>query len=71
MKIERGIKPPERAVPVYPWAKLKVNESFTVANDPETKRKLFIAASAWKRRHPGWSYTTRVEGDLLRIWRIK
>jgi hypothetical protein len=71
MKIEKGIKPPKRAVKTYRWAKLKINDSFTVANDPVTKQKLFTAASTYKRRHPPWNYTTQVEGDLLRVWRIK
>jgi hypothetical protein len=76
MKIERGVKlPPARAArnEVYPWAKMRLGDSFTVPIDMETRRRVQSAASIYKKRHPGWDYATRLEPEnkCMRIWRIK
>ena len=33
------------------------------------RKNVFEAASQYKRRNPGWNYTTRVVGKTLQIWR--
>jgi hypothetical protein len=76
MKIERGVKlPPARAArnEVYQWAKMRLGDSITVDIDLETRRRAQSAASTYKRRHPGWDYTTRLEPEdgVMRIWRLK
>lgn len=55
----------------YPFAELKVGQSFTVPVERGTRTR--AAASIWKTNHPGWDYATRLyrsEG-ILRIWRTK
>ena len=52
----------------YPFGSLKVGESFFV--DDATATKARLAASAWKRNHPGWDYTGRNEEGGVRIWRL-
>lgn len=77
IEIERGVRLPPRLprqpVTIYPWAKLRIGNSFTVSIDPEVRRKAQIAASTYKRRNPGWCYTTRLEHEdgVMRIWRTK
>jgi len=46
---------------------MNVGDSFLVTADMATRARM--AAAARKRMHPGWDYTTRKEGDCLRIWR--
>jgi hypothetical protein len=53
----------------YPWAQMEVGQCFDVM--PEEFRFARIAASAWKRTHPGWNYTTRKNPDGGRIWRTE
>ena len=72
-KMERGIKvPPKRQSEVYPWSTMRIGDSFTVPIDLETRRRTQVAASTYKRRHPGWCYATRLErgNRVMRVWRI-
>ena len=72
-KMERGIKlPPKRQYEVYRWSTMRIGDSFTVPMDLETRRRVQIAASTYKRRHPGWKYATRLEPEngVMRVWRI-
>src|ERR1700693_30416 len=72
-KMERGIKvPPKRQYEVYRWSTMRIGDSFTVPIDLETRRRVQIAASTYKRRHPAWRYATRLEHEngVMRVWRI-
>jgi hypothetical protein len=72
-KMERGIKmPPPRRNEVYSWSTMRIGDSFTVDIDLETRRRAQVAASTYKRRHPGWRYATRLEHEngVMRVWRI-
>lgn len=53
--------------PSYPFAVMRVGSSFGASGDEAAK--IGSAAKIWKRRHPGWNYVTRKEGDAFRIWR--
>ena len=54
----------------YPIDQLKVGDSFTVKKgNAATSARL--SAVHYKKTHTGWNYMTRVEGDRVRIWRIK
>jgi hypothetical protein len=72
--IETNVPPPafhanspgRRAV--YPFAALQVGDSFLATG--EHARRAGGAAKIWKRRHPGWDYTTRVEKGGTRVWRM-
>jgi hypothetical protein len=70
MNIEQGVPiPPSHSSMVrYPFAEMKVGESFTLPKGQQ--RKLRVAASHFKGRNPGWDYVTRIEGDQVRLWRI-
>lgn len=48
---------------------MKVGDSFTVANEKNAASAVRGSLTAWKRRNKGWSYATRVDGDMLRVWR--
>lgn len=52
---------------VYPFERMDVGDSFLVPSDRGMKARL--AASAWKRNHSGWDYTSRQDVDGVRIWR--
>ena len=73
IKIEKGIKAPEKRVGgniKYPFSDMKVGDSFVV--NAAKKQSLYLCISKYKRRHKGWDYTTRtIDGDDLRVWRIK
>lgn len=58
----KGGKPP-----LYPFADLPVGGSFALPW--AFASRIGDAAKQWKRRHPGWNYCTRKEGDQIRVWR--
>ena len=70
MKVESDVPPPKYTGQAwntkYPWREMKVNDSI-LADNPETARR---AAQGFARRHKGWRFTCRMEGDKLRIWCI-
>lgn len=52
----------------YAFPEMRVGDSFIVpAVDGGSLRS---AASQHKDRHPDWNYATRLEGDVVRLWRI-
>mgnify|MGYP000511689534 FL=1 len=51
----------------YPFASMMPGDSFLVGQVDAQRARL--AASAWKRRFPGFDYTTRAEDGGLRVWR--
>lgn len=52
---------------VYPFPAMQIGDSFSL---PVGRSNVVrFSASQWKRRHPGWDYTSRVDGDVIRIWR--
>lgn len=52
----------------YPFDTLGVGQSFVVPS--EQGDLVRSAAKMWKRRHPGWDYTTRSRDGTTRVWRI-
>lgn len=70
--MERGVRlPPQRRYEVYNWSSMRIGDFFTVKGDLEARRRAQTAASTYKKRHPGWTYATRLEGrDLMRVWRL-
>ncbi len=47
---------------------MEVGDSFSAVKEDAARVRL--AASARKREHPGWDYTTRKDGDGIRLWRV-
>ena len=76
MKIDKNIKLREvnrRGKPAkYPWAQLKVGDSFFV----EEKNKMYgmhASVSSYNKRSgkKAIKIATRIDGEGLRVWRIK
>lgn len=53
----------------YPFADLQVGESFVVG--PDAKVAIRSALTAFRKKHPGLGFATRVVNDGVGIWRIK
>jgi hypothetical protein len=51
----------------YPWSSMSVGQSFFI--EGAMAQSVRETAAQYKRRHPGWDYTTRREGAGLRVWR--
>jgi hypothetical protein len=67
-KIEKKVPIPARTTTQkYPFRDMEVGDSF-VATDGG--KSVLVAASAFTRRNPEYRFTTRKEGDGIRIWRI-
>lgn len=69
IKIEKGVpvpSPPMRAK--YPFKDMEVGDSFFVSS--EYIDKVRSSAASYARAH-GMKFTTRQEGDGLRVWRVE
>lgn len=64
--IDKDIPLPSRAR--YPFAELEVGDSFTVPMDRAHSCRNRACVHAGKT---GRKYTTRRQGDVLRVWRVK
>lgn len=50
----------------YPFAEMKIGDCF---EKPKAQGTLLrVAASHYKKTHPGWGYTTRIVGDQVCLW---
>lgn len=67
--IEDNVPPPRRLPQVYPFAKMKVNQSFFVPG--VSRSNVYGAATTFAAQaNNGWRFTTRLEKGGIRIWRI-
>jgi len=66
IKIEKGVPVPlgGRGRAKYPWRQMKVGDSFFA---PATRR----INPRMAEQSTGFKFATRVEGDGVRIWRVK
>lgn len=57
----------------YPWASMRVGDSFFIDGYSYKKQALLIQnAKSWcKRNAPEWQFTTRKINDGVRVYRIK
>lgn len=68
IKIESGVLPPKpRSRGLYPVGRLNPGESFTVEL---RQRSGLSVAIARQQIATGQRFTTRTEGDRLRVWRL-
>lgn len=69
MELETGIPIPRSrgSLVRYPFADMQIGASFT--RPKEQQRMLRVAASHYKARNPGWHYESRIQGDVIRLWR--
>ena len=52
----------------YPFEEMEIGDSFFVTDvSPKSVR---TSANGWKKRHPGFEYTSRVIDGWTRVWRI-
>jgi len=74
MEVEKNIEIPRRHKNTkYPWAELKVGNSFFVA-DKKKKHVMFSCVAAFnkgKKKKDQITITLREEGEGIRVWRIK
>ncbi len=69
IEIEKGVPVPTQPINnVYSFGAMEIGDSF-ILDQAQTDR-VRPAASVYKRRHPGWDYTSRTQPDgSVRIWR--
>ena len=69
MKIDKGVPLPKKRIPngSYPFKEMAIGDSFMVTDGLASARVLAIH---YGRRH-GVKFTSRKEGDGLRVWRIE
>ena len=66
-KMERGIPiPPQLNLPIFPFSKMKPGDSFIVEHC-----HVITAHRSFMRRHPGWEFTSRREGNGVRVFCIQ
>lgn len=53
----------------YPFAEMQPGDSFTIPVD--RRQSVRSAASQFQQVHQGWQFVTRLEGERVRIWRVK
>lgn len=53
----------------YPFEQLQPGDSFTVP--VERAASMRVAQQRFSRSHPEWTFTTRIEGERCRLWRVK
>lgn len=53
----------------YPFAEMQPGDSFTVP--VERAGSMRVAQQRFSRSHPKWRFTSRIEGERARIWRVK
>ena len=75
--IEKGIPMPaeseRRKRTRYPFGAMEVGDSFWIPVEPDRRR--FVQQSvitAWRhcRVKRGWTFTSRVDGEGIRVWRV-
>lgn len=69
IQIEDGIPPPARVVHRYPHAQLGVGQSFAVPFTVANRRNV-LNANVRAAKKLGWSFTTRTEQGVIRVWRV-
>lgn len=62
-------EPGKGPTPLYPFRLLKVGQSFTTPM--EMRKRVAVAAANYSKRHPPYKFTSTVDGDRVRIWRIR
>jgi hypothetical protein len=74
VKVERGKKvPPKRGggLGECPWRELKVGDSFFLAGKGKKNGIYARLGNFNKRNKKALKITIRIEGDGIRVWRIK
>ena len=68
LEIEKGtLLPSPRVVYAYPYESMDVGDSFTV---PVTARAKVLNANYRASKRLGVKFSSKAEGDVLRVWRV-
>ena len=68
LEIEKGsVLPNPRVVYTYPYESMEVGDSFTV---PVTARAKVLNANYRASKRLGVKFSSKSEGDVLRVWRV-
>jgi len=78
IKIEKGVPLPVRRTKhamLYPLAEMEIGESFLAPlpagkSIEDHRSNIAACAAGFRKRHPAFAFTTRVEGDAVRCWRV-
>jgi len=68
LEIQKGmLLPSPRVVYAYPYESMEVGDSFTV---PVVARAKVLNANYRASKKLGFKFSSKSEGELLRVWRI-
>ena len=68
LEIEKGsVLPSPRVVCAYPYESMEVGDSFTV---PVSARAKVLNANYRASKRLGFKFSSKSEGELLRVWRV-
>ena len=68
IQVESGVAlPAVRVVYRYPYLSMKVGDSFTV---PRGARAKVLNANFRASRRYGMTFTSKADGELVRVWRV-
>jgi hypothetical protein len=68
IQVESGVAlPAVRVVYRYPYGQMKVGDSFTV---PRSARAKVLNANFRASKRFGMTFTSKADGDLVRVWRL-
>lgn len=70
-EIDKGIPiPPRSCASKYPWADMKVGDSFFVPGN-KTRCEAVQAAAKYRSQRTAEKYVTRTKPNGVRVWRAK
>ena len=68
LEIQKGmLLPSPRVVYAYPYESMEVGDSFTV---PVTARAKVLNANYRAGKRLGFKFSSKAEGEYLRVWRV-
>jgi len=78
-ELKDGIPPPtgsNRYVTKYPFKDMKPGQHFDVPIDPREKPmaalcRVRMSAYKWVKKNPPGRISCRVDGDVVRVWRVE
>ena len=69
VKIEKGVEMPQNARSRYPWNQMLVGDSFVI--NTQSRSSVGARNQTEKRIGTGRKFSSRMEGDHVRVWRVQ
>ena len=66
--VEKKEMPKPRVVYAYPYEDMEVGDSFVV---PVSHRQQVYNANCRASKRLGFKFTSRTEGEMVRVWRVE